>query len=416
MARILIPLLIVLVIDLLVFKGVWLLTKGMARSSRLWIAGAYWAIMLVAAIGWAVTMANFQDLRTHNPGRISLWMGVFFTLLVPKVIFLAFNLTDDVVHGLRWLWFKFSGGTVDGSEGSGITRADFLTRAGAVAGGVTLGAFVHGVTIGKYKYRVVDKDIASPRIGPGLDGVRIVQISDLHLGSFNGELEPVQKAVDMINQLEPDYILFTGDMVNELAYEAEPFIPIFKSMKANYAKYSVFGNHDYAHYGDFTEEEERASISRLKEIHGEMGFRLLEDEHVVLQHGTDEMELLGVHNWGRGFFQKGDLGKAMSGSDANRFQILMSHDPTHFEEMVAGKTDIDLTLSGHTHGLQMGIEIPAIGFKFSPIQFVYKRWAGLYSEGKQQLYVNRGFGFLAFPGRVGIFPEITCFTLKSQKA
>lgn len=417
MARLIIPLLLFLLIDLLVFKGVWLLTRGMGKPTRLWISIAYWAISLTAVIGFAVTMSNFRELRTHNPGLINFWLGVFFTLLVPKIIFIAFNLTDDIVHLVRLGWYKlFPGGAVDGSEGSGISRADFLTKAGLAASTVTLGAFVHGVTVGKYKFRVLEREIASDRIGYGLDGLRIVQISDMHLGSFAGDTAPVQKAVDMINSLNPDYILFTGDMVNEVADEAEPFIEVLGGLRAKHGKYSVFGNHDYAHYGEFTEEEEAASVKRLKEIHGEMGFRLLEDEHEVLTHGEDSFELLGVHNWGRGFFQKGDLGKAMKGSNPNRFQILMSHDPTHFEELVVDKTAIDLTLSGHTHGLQMGIEIPAIGLKFSPVQFVYKRWAGLYNVGKQMLYVNRGFGFLAFPGRVGIFPEITLFTLKSDRA
>ena len=417
MARFIVPLLLFLLIDLWVFKGVWLLTRDLNKSTRLWITIAFWAVSLIAMIGFTVTMANFRELRTHNPALINFWLGVFFTLLVPKVIFIAFHFTDDIVHLLRLGWNKIMpGNAVDGSEGSGISRADFLTKAGLAASTVTLGAFVHGVTVGKYKFRVLERDIASDRIGDDLDGLRIVQISDMHLGSFAGDIAPVQKAVDMINSLGPDYILFTGDMVNEVADEAEPFIEVLDGLKAKHGKYSVFGNHDYAHYGAFTEEEEAASVKRLKEIHGEMGFQLLEDEHVVRTHGKESFEFLGVHNWGRGFFQKGDLGKAMYGADANRFQILLSHDPTHFEEVVVGKTDIDLTLSGHTHGLQMGIEIPAIGLKFSPVQFVYKRWAGLYNVGKQMLYVNRGFGFLAFPGRVGIFPEITLFTLKSERA
>lgn len=417
MARMLIPILLFLVIDLIAFKGVWLLTRNLARSSRFWVAGGFWMISITALIGFVYTMANFQDLRTHNPARINVWLGIFFTLLIPKIIFMGFHLADDIVHLVRWTWSKLTTrSVVDGSQGSGITRADFLTRAGMVAGGITLAGFVHGVTVGKYRFRVLSEEVRAPGIGPDLDGLKIVQISDMHLGSFAGDIAPVQKAIDMINALDADYIVFTGDMVNERASEAEPFIPVVASLKAKHGKYSVFGNHDYAHYGEFTEDEEAASVARLKEIHAEMGFELLEDTHRVLKHGNEAFEMLGIHNWGRGFFQKGDLGKAMEGTDAKRFQVLLSHDPTHYEEQVLGKTDIDLTLSGHTHGLQMGIEIPALNFKFSPVQFVYKRWAGMYTAGLQHLYVNRGFGFLAFPGRVGIFPEITLFTLKSSES
>lgn len=411
-------LLLILVFELLVFKGAWMLTQNWARPNRFIMAAIYWAITITTVTGFITTMARFGELRTHSPGVINFWLGSFFTLFVPKAIFLLFHLGGDVVHAVRWLIHqaKPPREVAEAASGSGITRKTFLTQAGLITGGLTFGAFLHGVTIGKFKYRVIKQDITSKKIGSGLNGLKIVQISDLHLGSFFDDTAPAERAVDMINALEPDYVFFTGDMVNQVADEAEAFIETFNRVAAKHGKFSVFGNHDYAHYGRRSREEEEASVKRLKEIHAEMGFRLLEDEHVVVNHGGEEMEIIGVHNIGRGFHTAGDLQKATAGSNAERFQVLLSHDPTHFEDEVSQDSNIDLTLSGHTHGLQMGIEIPAIGLKFSPVQFVYKHWAGLYRKGEQQIYVNRGFGFLAFPGRVGIFPEITLLTLKAKQS
>jgi predicted MPP superfamily phosphohydrolase len=243
--------------------------------------------------------------------------------------------------------------------------------------------------------------------------VRIVQISDTHLGSFGNSFEPVKKAVKIINDLKPDFVFFTGDMVNNNADEAEPWIDLFNSIESGSGKFSVFGNHDYADYSNLTPEQKQLSVKKLKEIHQQMGFRLLQDESVQLTRNGESITLVGVHNWGKGFHQVGNLDKALKGTDPNKFQILLSHDPTHFEEQVKQKTKIDLTLSGHTHGMQMGIEIPALGIKWSPVKFRYPRWAGLYEENGQRIYINRGFGVLAYPGRVGMAPEITLLTLRS---
>jgi predicted MPP superfamily phosphohydrolase len=221
--------------------------------------------------------------------------------------------------------------------------------------------------------------------------------------------------VDIVNGLEPDIIVFTGDMVNNHASEAEGWEDVFGGLKAKMGKYSIFGNHDYAHYGPYDETQREDSIARLKEVHRKMGFQLMEDEHVHLERDSERIALLGVHNWGKGFGEIGDLEKAYEGLNDDGFKVLLSHDPTHFEEQVLGKKSIDLTLSGHTHGMQMGIEIPALGLKWSPVSLRYKRWAGLYEEAGQFLNVNRGMGVIAYPGRVGMPPEITCIDLRSEQ-
>jgi predicted MPP superfamily phosphohydrolase len=249
--------------------------------------------------------------------------------------------------------------------------------------------------------------------------LRIVQISDSHLGTFGEEgVDEVSEAIGLINELEPDFVFFTGDLVNNIAEEALPFVGLFASIEAKQGKYSILGNHDYAEYmyrGDSPamKEKKRLNMIQLEEVHQKMGFQLLRNEHVIIgEEGDSKLAIIGVENWGRNFFQFGDLRKAMSGLPEGMNKILLSHDPTHFEEQVMGKENIFLTLSGHTHGAQFGVEIPDWGVKWSPSAwFGYKRWGGLYSEGKQNLYVNRGLGCLGFPGRVGIMPEITCIDL-----
>jgi len=275
------------------------------------------------------------------------------------------------------------------------------------------GSMLYGMTRGKYAYRILSEKISFPDLPEAFRGARIVQISDLHLGSFqDGGHDEVAEAVAMINELEPDYIFFTGDLVNFYAKEAESWISVFSQLKAKQGKYSIFGNHDYADYVHWDSDQDKGrNMQRLREIHGEMGFDLMTNEHRWLLKDGDRIALLGMENWGLGFAQYGNLHKTMEGVDENAFKILLSHDPTHWESEVMGKKNIHLTFSGHTHGAQFGLELPSLGIKFSPSEIRYKRWGGLYREGSQYLYVNRGFGFLAFPGRVGMPPEITCIDL-----
>ena len=217
----------------------------------------------------------------------------------------------------------------------------------------------------------------------------------------------------MVKALDPDILCFTGDLVNDHSDEAEPWISRFQELQGRYGKFSILGNHDYADYARRTKDEREAIRSRIRAIHGEMGFDLLMDAHRVVKIKGASLLLAGVQNWGNGFRQSGDLDKALSGADLDLPTILMSHDPTHWEERVMGeKAPVELTLSGHTHGMQIGLEIPSLGIKFSPSRLRYKRWGGLYTEGSQHLHVNRGFGVLGFPGRIGMPPEITELTLR----
>jgi predicted MPP superfamily phosphohydrolase len=300
------------------------------------------------------------------------------------------------------------------STGEQIDRVRFLSQLGLVLAAIPFTGVLYGVTKGRSRFNVARVPVRSSRLPEAFDGSRVVHISDMHLGSYGGDLSLVRNGVDLINAEDPDIIVFTGDLVNDYADEAEPFIAELARLQARLGKFSVLGNHDYSDYPKWPDPAEKAAnLVRLKEIHGEMGFRLLLDEHATLERDGQTLGLLGVQNWGHRFQQYGDLAKTISGTEELPFRILLSHDPTHWERQVQG-TGIDLTLSGHTHGAQLGVKIG--NATYSPAQWVYKHWAGLYSEGGQQLYVNRGFGFIGFPGRVGMPPEITVLELQRTVA
>lgn len=391
----------------------WLSFRLMQRvydESKWW-----WNIKLiwltVVVLIWMAFFVNafmWPTWRVTHPKLLSVLSISFFVLFVPKLFLSVFEIAEMVREGallaaqkLKWTHRP-------------VSRASFLSTLGLGVSGLTFASFLYGVTWGKYAYRTERLRISIPKLPKEFQGFRIVQISDAHLGSFTNTPEPVLEALRSIASLKPDVILFTGDLVNTHADEAEPWIAAFKELDAPFGKFSIMGNHDYADYGPFEDHERVASRRRLHEIHHEMGFRLLLNEHEVLQKGGDRLTIVGVENWGRGFRQSGDLQKALDGSPASVTPtILMSHDPTHWEEQVMNnRAPIELTLSGHTHGMQFGIEIPWLGIKWSPSQWRYKRWAGLYEENGQFLHVNRGFGVLGFHGRVGMPPEITVLELQ----
>lgn len=272
-------------------------------------------------------------------------------------------------------------------------------------------AILVGVFWGRWNWKVHPVNLTFDNLPKEMDGVQIVQISDVHVGSFFNRYLRVEKAIAKINELNPDYVLFTGDLVNNLASEMKGWEPVFSKIQAKKGKYSILGNHDYGDY--VTWENDHAKIANLEaliQMHRAIDFVPLLNESVEL---SPDFWLLGVENWGKPpFRQSGELAKALQHVPEKAFKILLSHDPSHFDEQVVQKTSIELTLSGHTHGMQFGIE--RFGIKFSPVSFRYKKWAGLYQENGQYLYVNRGFGFLGFPGRVGIYPEITLFTLRCK--
>ena len=363
----------------------------------------YRTAAVVIWICFIASMINYDEWVVSSPSLLSVFSIAFFVNIFPKLFMAFFQILDDLRYAGSFGIKKFT------KSENPISRSSFLNTMGAGIGALTFSGFSYGVLWGKYAYRVERIPVSIKNLPSSFKGLRIAQISDAHLGSFVGRPEPVLDALKTINDLKPDVIVFTGDLVNTYANEAEPWIDAFAKLEAPMGKFSILGNHDYGDYGRLGEEEKERSYNRLLEIHDEMGFRLLLDEHEKLKRGDDKIVLAGVHNWGKSFIKKGNLDKALAGSDAeNTPTILLSHDPTHFEEQVmGGKAPVDLTLSGHTHGMQMGIEIKSLGIKYSPVSLLYKRWAGLYKERDQYLHVNRGFGVLAFRGRVGMPPEIT---------
>ena len=290
-------------------------------------------------------------------------------------------------------------------------RRKFLTLTSAVLSGIPFLTMIYGITKGKYRYIVENIKLSFKELPEAFEGYRIVQISDIHAGSFDNKAQ-VERGIRMVNELNPDLILFTGDLINSHKDEIQPYIDSFKQLKARDGIFAVLGNHDY--YGLYSidnEGDKKKYWNEFLDVFKDLGFTLLNNSSVILSKGNDKINLLGVENWGAGqwFPKKGDLDKCFEGLD-DRFTILMSHDPTHWDEKILPfKKHVHLTLSGHTHGFQFGVNFP--GFKWSPAQYRYPRWIGLYMENEQVLYVNRGFGFLAFPGRIGIWPEITLFEL-----
>lgn len=340
-------------------------------------------------------------------------MGVAMSFAVAKLIFVLFLFGEDIYRVGRWLVERvialFSSGE---SHVVMESRRGFIGKMGLVVAAIPFAGMMYGYLRGKYDYRVEKVTLNYPDLPEAFDGMRIAQISDVHAGSFEGE-EAIAKGLKMLQDQQPDVIFFTGDLVNNLALEVEPYLHLFENLSAPLGKFSILGNHDYGHYISWDRKaDEIINHKQICEHHGTMGFRLLKNEGLYLEKGGQKIYLAGVENWGRKPFpQYGDLDAALANGVAEDFTILLSHDPTHWDEKVLSHPkQIHLTLSGHTHGGQMGIEIP--GFRWSPSQWVYRRWAGLYEEAGQYLNVNRGFGFLGYPGRAGIPPEITLIELR----
>jgi len=294
------------------------------------------------------------------------------------------------------------------------SRRRFVSLIGMGVAAIPFAGMIYGMLWGRYNYRVVKHTLYFDDLPEAFDGYRVVHISDIHSGSFDNA-EKVQYGIDMINAQHADVIFFTGDLVNNKAEEMRPWIAHFKQLHAKDGVYSVLGNHDYGDYVQWDSPDEKAkNLETLKQIHQQLGFCLLNNESVFLSRGQQRIAVVGVENWGQGFVKKGNLKQALSQVDKKDFKILLSHDPTHWQyEVLKDPNFIHLTLSGHTHGMQFGIEIPGV-IKWSPAGWRYKYWGGVYKEKDRYINVNRGFGYLAFPGRVGMPPEITVIELKKK--
>ena len=342
----------------------------------------------------------------------NLFVGFFFSFFLFKLIFIVFILFEDLIRFMEILFSALR--NLISSKAKKIEapgRRKFIRQSGLIVAGIPFTSMIYGVIKGRYDFKVSQVKLPFKNLPKAFDGFKIVQISDIHTGSFDSQ-EAINKGIDIINEQNADVILFTGDLVNNDSRELIPFIDDFKRLQSKNGVYSILGNHDYGDYKQWdSASDKEKNMDLLFDYQKQMNFQLLNNENVTITKNGESIGIIGVENWGNPPFpQRGDLDEALKGVENLPFKILMSHDPTHFtKKVVPHKTHFDLTLAGHTHGMQFGIDIP--GFKWSPIEYIYPQWAGLYEEAKQYLYVNRGFGFLGFPGRAGIRPEITVIEL-----
>ncbi|WP_338647174.1 metallophosphoesterase [Flavobacterium sp. KS-LB2] len=396
--------LILLIIELYTFQ----VLKTLIKSKP--VLFSIQGISLLILVYIVYSLMQF-DRSVGQTKQMMVTMGLLLIVYVPKLILTFILMGEDI--------FRLGAGTVnyfvnyDKSADFFNSRRKFVSQIGLGIAAVPFLSLIYGVTIGKYNYKVIKQRIFFPDLPDAFDGFTITQISDVHSGSFDNP-EKINYAIDLVNEQNSDMILFTGDIVNTDAKEMHPWIETFNRIKKHeYGKYSVLGNHDYGEYVTWPSEVAKENnFKAIKDLYGQIGFKLMLNEHTFIQKGDAKIALVGVENWGHNFKKAGDINKAAQHVSKEDFKILMSHDPSHWEhEIQHHDKNFHLTLSGHTHGMQFGIEIPGY-FKWSLAQYVYKQWAGLYENVGRYVYVNRGFGFHAYPGRVGIMPEITVIELK----
>ena len=393
------------IIDLYAFQAV----RTTFRNK--WVNIAYLTVSIIV-LGNFIYQLYTLDRSSGLSTRVNLAIGLFLTLYVPKMAILIFMFGEDIIRVPQALYRYFSTGGMAETSGYLPSRRKFVSQLALGIAAIPFASFLYGMVKGKYNFKVLKYTLHFEDLPDAFDGYRITQISDIHSGSFDNR-EKIAYAVDLINEQASDAILFTGDMVNNMAAEMIPWKDTFAKLKAKDGMYSVLGNHDYGDYVSWASAEQKAAnLEELKTIQQEIGFDLMLNESRFIERDGQRIAIVGVENWGKGFKQKGDLKKASEQLVKDDFKILLSHDPTHWQEQVIHDDyHYHLTLSGHTHGMQFGIEIPGL-IKWSPVKWRYKYWAGVYEEKGQFINVNRGFGFLAFPGRVGIWPEITVIELK----
>ena len=402
--RLLVLFIVIAIIEIYAFQAVRTFTKVR------WVLVAY-GLISILVIAFVFYQFTKFDRSVGQTQMTMLTMGVLILILVPKLILTLIMMLEDVYRIFSGIITHFMG---DNDNGNFLPdRRRFVSQIALGIAAVPFLSLIYGMTIGKYNYKVLKQTLFFPNLPDDFDGFSITQISDVHSGSFDNP-EKISYAIDLVNEQNSDMILFTGDIVNTHAKEMHPWIETFnKIQKHDYGKFSVLGNHDYGEYVSWPSEHAKAqNFDDIKNLYGEIGFQLLLNQNVKIKKGNSEIALVGVENWGHNFKKAGDINLASSDLKPEDFKILMSHDPSHWEyEIKNHPKNFHLTLSGHTHGMQFGIEIPGF-FKWSPVEYVYKQWAGLYENLGRYIYVNRGFGFHAYPGRVGIMPEITVIVLK----
>ncbi len=411
---------VIIFLDWYFYHAVQMFMRTSTPTKRMVVGVLYWSIT-IASLG-AILLSTLIP-AYQLPHFVRVYVFSFFVILgMSKLIGSVFLLVDDGMRLASWLWSKGASllaslrNTSTGAAPDAVSfpRKQFLSNLALIGAALPFSAFIYGMVRGAYNYKVHKVSVKLPNLPEEFNGFKIVHISDIHIGSFQNS-EPLEKAFALVNAQKPDVIFFTGDLVNNRADEAAPHLETLKKLRAEHGVFSTIGNHDYGDYVQWSSKEaKRENFAQLQHVHAKAGWTLLMNESRVLERGTAKLAIIGIENWGAAmnFPKRGDLKRAASGTESTPVRLLLSHDPSHWDAQVRKEFgDIDVTFSGHTHGAQFGIEIP--GFRWSPVQYFYKQWAGLYRDGKQYLYVNRGLGFLGYPGRVGISPEITVMELRT---
>ncbi|MBC7570582.1 MAG: metallophosphoesterase [Spirosoma sp.] len=415
---------ILLLIDWYVWQAIKTLSRSASEGTQRTIAIIYWGFTAVAISLYIIVQLLPADSLSRQT-RALIWAGIAVPYF-SKFIVILFLFIDDIIRFLRWIVSLFNKpetrqAVQDGTQSVSpvsdtLSRSDFLMKTALVAGAVPLVAFSWGIISGAHDYRIRRVRLPMKNLPSGFDGMTIAQISDIHSGSFFNKTA-VRGGVEMLLKQKPDMVFFTGDLVNTYAEEVNSYIDVFDKVKAPLGVYSTLGNHDYGTYARWPSEQARQrNVMDVVAAHKQMGWNIMMDENKILEQNGDKIALIGVQNLGFGpaALRMGNLAKAYRGTEDMPVKLLLSHDPTHWDAQVRPQyPDIDMTFSGHTHGAQFGVEFGDL--KWSPVQYFYQQWAGLYKEGSQRLYVNRGYGYIGYPGRVGILPEITIFELVKAK-
>ena len=397
MIRLFIFLAFLLIVDIYSFQAIKTVSKKKVRLTYILVNGILYFLLFFQI--FFIENVRESALLTYN-------FTLLFILFVSKTILILFLFPEDILRFIKFLFSKIQNKKIDNS------RRKFISNLSLAVAAIPIPIMIHGITRGRYNFKVVNHEISFKDLPKSFDGYTITHLSDFHCGSFESRSK-LKYAIDLVNEQNSDLIAFTGDFVNNTYTEILPWIDELKKINSKDGKFSILGNHDYGDYYDWgTEENKKLGFKKLIEIQNELGFKVLRDESVHIKKNNEKISLVGVENWGDGFKKKGDIDKAINGLDESDFKIVLSHDPSHWDKiLVDHKEKFNLTLSGHTHGMQFGIEIPGF-IKWSPVKYRYKYWAGLYERSNQFINVNRGFGVLGFPGRVGIWPEITVIKLK----